>query len=243
MLLVAGCGAAPQEQSQPDASASHADGGLPPADSGCPTPANPALASPATIADAVALANALLARRAPVSLDCFLSALKRPLSVLGVVSTFSLQASVGGALNPRVFVFSGNLIMSVVPAGDGSPFVELAEYTTPVRSIKGQLAFPVTAPVALADAYESVRTGGGTLCGGCHRDEQPAPQVTDGQAFESSVLAPRPSDVVPVERMQDDQTTCDPQIEPDRCAILNALFGRGPVVTGAFSPDATTIFD
>jgi hypothetical protein len=245
VLLLVGCGAGPQEQSQPDASASPSDGAVPSTDAAgaCPTLSTPALASPATIADAVALANALVAQRAPLSLACFLAALERPLTVLGVVSTFSLQASVGGALNPRVFIFSGNLVMSVVPAGDGSPFVELAEYTSPVRSIKGQLEFPVTTPVALADAYESIRTGGGTLCGGCHRDEQPAPQVTAAQAFESGVFAPRPSDVVPLQQMQADWTTCDPRTEPERCAILSALFARGPVVTGSFSPDAATIFD
>lgn len=209
----------------------------------CTAGPNAALGSPSTIADAVALVNTLLAQHAPLSLDCFLSALKHPLTVLGVVSTFSLQPSVGGATNPRVFIFSGNLVMSVVPAGDASPFVELAEYTSPVRSIKGQLAFPVTAPVALTDAYDSIREGSGTVCGGCHRNEQPAPQVTTAAAFESGVLAPLQSDVVPVQRMQDDWTTCDAQNEPDRCAILKAILAPGPVLNGSFSPDAETIFD
>ncbi|HVT09330.1 MAG TPA: hypothetical protein VHO67_17845 [Polyangia bacterium] len=192
----------------------------------------------------MALANALLARRSPLSLDCFLSALQHPLTVLAVVSTFSLQPSVNGALNPRIFIFTGNLVMSVVPAGEGSPFVELAEYTSPIRSIKGQLAFPVTAPIGLADAYDSIRDGdAATTCGVCHRYEEPAPQVTAAAAFESGVLAPLPSDVVPVQRMQDDLSSCDPRSEPDRCAILSALLSRGPVLTGAFSSDAPTIFN
>jgi len=243
LLFLSACGAAPQEQSQPDAATSRSDGGVPPPDasSGCPAAPTAGLASPGTIADAVALANALLAQRSPLSLNCFLSALERPLTVLGVVSMFSLQPSVDGALNPRVFIFSGNLVLSVVSAGDGSPFVELAEYTSPVRSIKGQLALPVTAPVPLADVYDSIRARDyGTTCGECHGDEEPAPQVTAATAFESGVLAPEPSDVVPVQRMQDDFTTCDPLKEPDRCAILEALFSRGPVLTGSFSPDAPT---
>lgn len=246
LLLVSACGAAPQERAQPDAAGPAADAGVPPPDAGngCPAAPTPAMASPSTIADAVALVNALLARRSPLSVDCFLSALQHPLTVLGVISTFSLQPSVNGAMNPRIFIFSGNLVMSVVPAGEGSPFVELAEYTSPIRSIKGQLAFPVTAPIALADAYDSIRDGdSATTCGVCHRYEEPAPQVTAAAAFESGVLAPLPSDVVPVQRMQDDLSTCDPQNEPDRCAILNALFSRGPALTGAFSPDAPTIFN
>ncbi|HVY39154.1 MAG TPA: hypothetical protein VHM31_14515 [Polyangia bacterium] len=246
LILVSACGAAPQERSGPDAGTPAADAAAPPPDasSGCPAAPTAALASPATVADAVALANALLARRSPLSLDCFLSALQRPLTVLGVISTFSLQPSVGGAMNPRIFIFSGNLVMSVVPAGEGSPFVELAEYTSPIRSIKGQLAFPVTAPIPLADAYDSIRDGdAATTCGVCHRYEEPAPQVTAAAAFESGVLAPVPTDVVPLQRMQDDLSTCDPQSEPERCAILNALFSRGPVLTGAFSPDAPTIFN
>ncbi|HSS38193.1 MAG TPA: hypothetical protein VLT58_05440 [Polyangia bacterium] len=251
-LLLAACSAAPQEKDRPDAAAPQTDGGSPPMDGGspsadagvaCPRVSDPALAAPSTIADAVALANALLAQRSPVSLECFLAAVKHPLTVLGVVSTFSLQPSVAGALNPRVFIFSGNLVMSVVPAGDASPFVELAEYTSPVRSIKGQLEFPVTAPVALADAYDSIHAGIGTVCSGCHRDEQQATQVTAAAAFESGVLAPLPSDVVPVQKMQDDWTTCDPQTEPERCAILKAILSPGPVLTGSFSADAPTIFN
>jgi len=43
--------------------------------------------------------------------------------------------------------------------------------------------------------------------------------------------------------MQEQARTCDPQQEPYRCALLRALFQRGDVLTGAFAPDAPTIFD
>ncbi len=242
LLLLAACSPAPQEEDRKDAAAPSPDTGSPASDT-CPTVSNTALAAPASIADAVALANALVAQRSPVSLDCFLSAVKHPLTVLGVVSSFSLQVSFAGAMNPRVFIFSGHLIMSVVPKGDGSPFVELAEYTTPIRSIKGQLEFPLTAPLSLASAYDSIRSGRGTVCSGCHSGEVPATQVTDAEAFESTVLAPLPFDVVPVQQMQIDLDTCDPATEPERCAILKALLSPGPVLNGGFAPSAQTIFD
>ena len=70
-------------------------------------------------------------------MDCFLERLDRPLTVLGVASVFSLQPAVG-ARSPRIFIFDPGLVMSVVPAGMGSPYLELAEYTTPLRSIKAQ---------------------------------------------------------------------------------------------------------
>jgi hypothetical protein len=241
LVLAGGCVASQQTDFQLDSSTPVPDAGAPSMDASVAC-SIPALGSPATIADAIALTNALLARRAPVTIDCFLSALNQPLTVLGVVSTFSLQPSVGGTLNPRVFIFSGNLVMSVVPAGEGSPYVELAEYTSPVRSLKAQLEFPVTVPVTAPDVYDSIRRGEGTSCGVCHSREQPAPEITSAEAFESDVLAPVPTDVVPLQRMQDDRASCDPQVEPDRCAMLNALFSH-PVITGAFSPDARTIFE
>lgn len=232
-LLLAGACAATPKESQSDALATDAGGG-------CPTAPSTVSRSPSTIADAVALANGMLGNNASLSIDCYLSALSRPLTMLGAISTFSLQPSVQGALNPRVFIFSGNLVMSVVPTGLGSPDIEVSEYTSPVRSIKGQIAFPLTAPLTQAEPYDSVRLGYGTVCGNCHPAEQPAPQVTVTAAFESEVFQPTATTIVPLEKMLDDNATCDPQQDPQRCAILNALFNHGAVVTGAFSPDAPT---
>jgi len=161
------------------------------------------------------------------------------MAVVGTASTFSLQP--GNATNPRIFVFSGSLIMSVVPTGAANDQIELAQYTTSsVRSIKGQLVFPVTAPIAAAEPYDSVRLGGGTLCGDCHSGEVPAPQVTVTSAFESDVFQPRASQIVPLQKMQDDNATCDPQQDAARCGILKGLFNHGAVVTGAFDPNART---
>ena len=136
---------------------------------------------------------------APVSLDCFLSALKQ--SADGARRRQHVQpASFGrrGAEPARVHLFGqpghvGGARRRRQPLRRAGRVHE----PRPVDQGPARVSGDGT-PVALADAYESIRTGGGTLCGGCHRDEQPAPQVTDAQAFESGVLAPRPSDVVPV---------------------------------------------
>lgn len=236
LSILGGC-AASQEPSTFDATPPAPDA---PAD-GCPArPANVS-ATPASVSDAVALANGLLGANPSLSIDCFLAALARPLTVVGSVSTFSLQPSVDGARDPRLFLFSDKLILSVVPSGSGSPFVELAEITAPLRTIKAQLGpFPLTAPIAAAAPYDDVRQGAGTVCGSCHPAEEQVPQITVTAAFESAVLQPFTTDLVPLDRMQTDTASCDVQQDAARCAILKGVFGHGAVVPGAFPADAQT---
>lgn len=234
LLFFGACGGG-QDQARLGAGASSPD-----ADGNCPAVPAGVSSAPMTIPDTIALANALLGARASLSLECFVSSLSRPVAVLGAASTFSLQP--GNATNPRIFIFSGSLIMSVVPTGAANNQIELAQYTTSAtRSIKAQLVFPVSAPVTPADPYDSVRLGGGgTICGDCHTGEVVAPQVTATVGFESDVFQPLPTQIVPLQKMLDDTAGCDPQQDPERCAILSAVFNHGAATTGAFSPDART---
>jgi len=235
---VSGC-AVSQDQSQADAAPPAPD--APDPIDGCPARPSGVSGSPSSVADAVALANGLLGTNPSLSIDCFLAALTRPLTLVGSISTFSLQPSVNGAHDPRLFIFSGNLMFSAVPAGNGSPFIELAETTTPLRSIKAQLGpFPLTAPIPAAAPYDDIRQGAGTVCGACHAAEEPAPQVTVAAAFDSAVLQPFTTALVPLDQMQSDAASCDPQQDPARCAVLNGVFGHGTVVSGAFPADAQT---
>lgn len=200
--------------------------------------------APSTIADVVALANAMQAeQQQPVTLPCFVERLDRPLAVLPVLSPFSLQPG-EGARSPRVFLFSGNIVMSVAPAGTGQDRLELAEYTSPTRSIKAEIAFPVAATIAPSNPYDRVlrQYGPGTICGGCHLGEQPATVVANANAFESEVFRPRTSEEVSIPYLQDQTRTCDPTLEPERCSLLTALFGRGEVTVRQFSADAPTIY-
>ncbi len=202
--------------------------------------------SPATIPDAIGMANALFTASSEkmlsektLSIDCFIRRLDRPLSALGVTSDFSLQPAVG-ARSPRIFLFvdGGGLVLSVAPAGMGSPFLELAEYTSPLRSIKAQMTFPMTEPVAPAFPYDDIHVGDGTVCGGCHTHELPAPRVTVTQGFESDIFRPAASQIVPLPYIRSQADSCDAQHEPYRCAMLRSLFDHGNVVAGSFSPDA-----
>lgn len=221
-----------------------------PANDGPAEPLCPALpagvsGSPRTIPATVEMVNALVqAGAAPLTIPCFLSRLERPMGVSAVNSEFSLQPG-DGPRSPRMFAFMGELelIISVTPAGAARDFVELAEYPTPLRSLKAELAFPVTAPVPAAEPYERIRAGTGTVCGGCHRDERPATGVTAFPAFESGVFKPRPQDLVPLPAVRELHGTCDPKVEPFRCAMFEALLGHGPVHEGEFPQDAPTIFD
>jgi len=209
------------------------------ADLSCPPLPAGVSGSPSTIADAIGLANALFAQRPQqaLSIDCVLERLDRPMTVLGVRSVFSLQPAIGER-SPRIFIFSGGLVMSVVPEGGGSPFLELAEYTSPLRSIKAQMVFPMTAPLSPTFPYDSILLTSGTICGACHTNEVPAPQVTGTQAFESDVYQPFPQQLVPLPYLTDQTSRCDPRQEPDRCAMLHALFANGAVTGGAFASNA-----
>lgn len=199
--------------------------------------------APSSIADAIALANDLLARHPDgLTIPCFVQSLDRPLGMLAVNSVFSAQPA-GGPRSPRTFLFTGNLVMSVVPSGPAVHSVELAEYVLPTRSIKAEIGFPLQAPLTGAQPYDRIRSGNGTWCSGCHLDEAQTDSVTITEAFATNVLRPRPIDVVPLSFVADQASTCDNTVEPERCALLNALLGHGAIEPREFSPDARTIYD
>lgn len=231
---VAGCGGT--EGRSPDASAELG--------AACPDLPAGVSASPRTIGQTVDLVNALVgASASPLTLPCFMQRLERPLAILGVNSRFSAQPA-DGPRSPRIFSFFGanDLIMSVVPAGGASDRLELAEYPMPLESIKAELAFPISTPISPTLPYDRIRRGEGTECGGCHRYEQPAPQIAITEAFISGVFKPLDEEIVPIPSMQSDAAACDPAQEPYRCAMLGAILGHGDVVAGAFPADAPTIY-
>jgi hypothetical protein len=212
-----------------------------------PTTCRPAagFGSPANIADVIALANGLVASRTePVTLPCFLESLDRPLGALAVRSSLSLQPAVGRR-SPRIFLFSGQVVMSVVPEGDGRNALELAEYTSEIRSIKGELLFPLSAPVAPAVPYDRVRFDPGieaTICSTCHPSEIPATAISFAGAYESDVLRPKKTQEIDLPFLQSETALCDPSLEADRCALLKAVFEHGELDVQHFSDKARTIF-
>jgi len=82
-----------------------------------------------------------------------------------------------------------------------------------------------------------------TMCGGCHRHEAPAPEITTGNAFVSDVFRPLASEIVQIDFMRQESTSCDSRKEPDRCAMLHAIFDQGRLDPWSFSDQAATIYD
>ena len=223
-------------------------GGAPiaPPDAGSETPACTAplgSAAPTDVDSLIAYVNALGAERGfPVTVTCALESLPRPLGLLASKSLFSLQPAYD-AQNPRFFLFSGNLVITVVPTGPGRNLLELGAEVSDVRSIKAELVFPIQGPLPMAQPYEHIATNGFTSCAACHGGEKINAVVTTATAFESDVLRPVPSSIVDLAFARDQAATCDATNEPDRCAVFDAIFAHGTLEPRAFSDNAKTIYD
>jgi hypothetical protein len=178
-----------------------------------------------------------------LTLPCFVQSLDRPLATLASSGVFSAQPAVGER-SPRMFLFSGNLVMSVVPAGVGADLLELAEYAGPTRSVKAEIAFPVAEPLAAGGPFDRIMyQQQGTACGFCHYPEREVtPEGSLIRRFESEVLRPSVREEVPLSFVDAQRQACDPVAEPARCRLLTAIFGHGAVVEGRFSPTARTIW-
>lgn len=207
-----------------------------------PLQACAALASPSPqhIADVVTRINAL---PAPVSLACFVASLPRPLALVASTSVLSVQPAEGPE-SPRIFVLTGGLVLALALAGEGSHLLEMGEWVSELRTLKGELAFPVTSALAEDAPFTRIQgtAEGPTSCGFCHTQEHPHPSLEG--AFESTALRPLPSTEVPVSRLREARTACDPLAQPTpRCTMLRALFDHGPVRQGAFSEMVALFFE
>ena len=200
-------------------------------------PAPGTTGSPSSIAETVDLVNGL---PKPVSLPCFIEALERPLRLVATRSFFSAQPAVG-ARSPRIFLFMEGIIHSVVPEGTARTLLEMGEETTPGSSIKAELEFPITENITLATAFERLPFDDITTCGACHNGKVPVLGIEG--AFESEVLRPADRELIPLADLENEARICDAQLEPERCAMLSALFQHGDVVAAEFPRSVRTIFD
>ena len=208
-----------------------------PAARGPCAPAPGTTGRPSSIAETVELANGL---PKPVSLACFLEALERPLRLVATQSVFSAQPATGRR-SPRIFLFMEGIIHSIVPEGSARNLLEMGEATSPGNSIKAELEFPVTENIALATAFERLPLDDITTCGVCHDGRVPALGIEG--AVESEVLRPTDRELVPLAELEDEARRCDGELEPERCAMLGALFQHGEVLPAEFPRSARTIFD
>lgn len=184
--------------------------------------------SPNTIPAALILMNAL---PRPTTLECFIESLERPLSVYLTSSGGSLQPSLG-ARSPRTFIVNGDLVMSIVFDGEAAQTLELGYRTSPERSIKTEILFPLERDITLNNLFDRVETGSVTMCGACHTGEIFTNHVEfpDG-VYESAVIVPSSVFTVDLESLRAEEAECDPATESARCGLLDSFFDHGEVQT------------
>jgi len=202
----------------------------PSADTGC-KPALGVSGSPETISQAIILMNTL---PRPTTLQCFLEALDRPLTLFMTQSDDSLQPS-PGARSPRTFILRGDMEMSIVLDGSARDTLEFGYRYAPGRTIKAEVAFPLTRDVNERSLFDRVQvTPRTTKCGACHvgEDHEEFPGFPAG-VFASDVLEPFAMDTVTIDSVKAEADACDEASEPYRCGLLSGLFDHGEVVPGA----------
>ncbi len=194
--------------------------------------------SPGTLGEALTLINSL---PHPVSVACFVESLDRPLQANATKSVFSAQPA-AGARSPRIFLLSGQLIASVVPDGIGRDLVEFSQLTSNTRSIKSEIAFPVVAPLDMTAAFSRLPLNNVSVCAFCHAEETRVTVDGTPGGYESRALRPRAEEAVSLGSVKQEYLACDAVKEPERCAILTALFAHGAVQQGEFPAEMKTFF-
>lgn len=188
----------------------------------------PETTPPTSVDDVIAMLNRL---PRPIQVRCFVASLPRPLSVVASSSVFSAQPA-GGPNDPRIFILSGPLVISVVAAGAGSTLIELGEAVDEKNSLKAEAKFPLDEEVTREHFYAHLaRSESATMCGFCHRREIEHP--AHPMARVSLAYRPTPYTLVPLEKLRT-LASCDLETERERCLFYAALFEFGPVQQGRF---------
>jgi hypothetical protein len=187
--------------------------------------------SPATIEQLVNLINQL---PKPLSIDCLIKSLKRPLKVFSVDSPSSLQPSVGMD-NPRIFIINGNLVISVVPKGPGRFLLEMGQKISPTGTIKGELQFPVANDLTQDSPFTRIlENGNGTSCRTCHTNEGRAIGSPSSYSYSSTLIPPSEQSRVDKIYLKSAAQFCNSSIDAYRCQMLRAIFIDGQAQDSVF---------
>lgn len=176
----------------------------------------------------------------PLSGPCFVAGLARPMAVVATTGTVSAQPA-GGPHDPRVFILSPGVVISVVPKGAGSVAIELGEWTSATRTLKAEISLPVTQPLPTEEPFTRVErnSAGVTLCGGCHTDEAKHDSIAHG--YVSGAFRPLPSHEVKLKGLEAEHRACITNGEiSERCDMFHALFDFGAITQGAFTDELET---
>jgi hypothetical protein len=219
---------------------SAACGGGKDADPAAPTDPDSASACPevpgergalGSIEEVVAQLNAM---PKPVTLPCFVQSFARPLGVAASRSLFSAQPSAGDR-SPRIFLFSDPLIITVAPAGRGSHLMEFGQLRSETHSLKAEIEFPVERELDPSEPFERILFDETfTNCAVCHIEEELDSDISFATAYTSRALRPTATELVSVDFLRSEVEPCDPGEEPERCALLSAIFDWGEVVERVF---------
>lgn len=183
-----------------------------------------AIRTPTSIDQVVTLINSL---PKPLTIDCFIKSLKRPLKVYSVNSNSSVQPAYDST-NPRIFIIIKNLAIAVVPKGSGRLLVEMSEKVSGNSSTKGELIFPIETNISVDAPYSRVMEGGfGTSCRVCHSNEGRYVNSVSKLAYQSNVITPLDSVRVDTPTMKAQAMFCNSKTDPYRCQMLRAIFIDG----------------
>ncbi len=191
---------------------------------------------PQSITDAV---DRIALLPGPVTVPCFVASLPRPLDIVATDNIFSAQPA-NGRENPRVFILSEGLVLSIVMDGPGQHLVEFGEWVSSTHTIKGELSFPTEPEVDPNAPYDVLADESSTRCGFCHLGEVESPDRPG--AYVSAALQPQADTLVPINELNAEYISCNSQRTPERCDMFHALFDQGPVREGAFDEEVQYIF-
>jgi hypothetical protein len=181
--------------------------------------------------------DTLAALPAPVTLECFLASLERPLGVVFTSDVFNTQPA-QGFRSPRILIRTPSLTLTAVPVGEARRLLELGEAHPTGLTVKAELEFPVDGPV---DPYERTLAWPGAPQSGCQVCHFEEIEVEPGR-FANTPLRPPDGMVVPVELLREEHARCDWGADPDRCAMFAAIFDHGEVFEDPFPAEMATQF-
>jgi hypothetical protein len=162
----------------------------------------------------------------PLSIACFIESLEHPLKIQASSSQLSSQPAIN-AESPRIFIYFGNLTLTIVASDNSDTTIEFGERSAYQMAIRGEIAFPVLNALPTSDAYTTIRNAGGTRCAFCHDSERAvADDATHQQAYASEVIPLPAVSNVSIASVIHSAETCDPGKSPRRCATLSAVVGE-----------------
>lgn len=177
----------------------------------------------------------------PTSVICVINALPRPFLINATSNKFSGQPA-ASYQSPRIFIKLGKLIISVVPAGETSYSMELAETYKDLMSIKGDLKFPLTESISPESPFKNIYDKGQYSCAKlCHA------KVVDVEKFNSEIVSyastiifPRRVNEVAFIDLQLIRDECDNEEIKEKkiCRFYKALFDNGEVEYFSYDVDS-----